>query len=114
MEPIQPQWVAILMALMTGVGALIPKLKEWFSLKRKEDQEGAAFLLTNYKETIILQDAKIQKMEQKLVEVQQKVIDIQNANVATLLENMKIRNRFKFSLWRTQNFGPRSQTLNGG
>jgi hypothetical protein len=95
MNAIEPGWVAILMAIMTGVGALIPKMKEFFSQKRKEEQEGAAFLLTSYKETILLQDEKLQKMELKLVEVQQKVVDIQVANVATLMENIKMKEQIQ-------------------
>ena len=94
-QGIQPGWVAILMMIMTGIGALIPKLKEMMSAKRKEDQEGAAFLLSSYKETILQQDTKMQRLEQKLVEVQQKVVDIQTANVATLMENITMREQIK-------------------
>ena len=95
MNAIEPGWVAILMALMTGIGAFLPKIQEIFSKKKKEDQEGAAFLLSSYKETILLQDSKILTMGQKLVEVQQKVIDIQTANVLTLAENLQMKEQIK-------------------
>ncbi len=102
MNAIEPGWVAILMALMTGIGAFLPKMQEWFSKKKKEDQEGAAFLLSNYRETILVQDKKIVEqdkkmvdMGQKLVEVQQKVVDIQLANVLTLTENMAMKKQIE-------------------
>jgi hypothetical protein len=95
MNAVEPGWVAILMMIMTAIGALIPKIQEWFSKKKKEDQEGAAFLLTSYKETILQQDAKLQKLEQKLVDVQQKVVDIQTANVTTLMENAKMKEQIQ-------------------
>lgn len=95
MNSIPPEWVAVLMAFMTGVGALIPKMKEFLTQKKKEDQEGVAFLLVSYKDTILLQDQKLQKLESRLVDVQQKVVDIQTANVATLMENMKMREQIQ-------------------
>ena len=100
MDPIQPNgvqpgWVVALMGIMTGVGLLIPKLQDWFSKKKKEDQEGLQLVVATYKETILLQDAKILTMGQKLVEVQQKVIDIQVANVATLAENLQMKEQIK-------------------
>ncbi len=95
MNPVEPGWVAILMMVMTGIGALIPKMQEWLSKKKKEDLEGAAFLLSNYKETIVIQDKKLIEMGQKLVDVQQKVVDIQTANVATLMENMTMKKQIE-------------------
>ncbi len=95
MQSVEPGWVAVLMMVMTGLGALIPKLKDMWSTKKKEDQEGAAFLLSNYKETILMQDKKLVEMGQKLVEVQQKVVDIQVANVATLMENMAMKKQIE-------------------
>ena len=95
MEPISTEWVAVLMAISAAIGPIITKIKESVTQKKKEDQEGAAFLLTSYKETILQQDAKMQKLESKLVEVQQKVVDIQTANVATLMENMKMKEQIQ-------------------
>ena len=95
MEPIQPQWVAILMALMTAIGAFLPKVKEFFTAKRKEEQEGAAFLIANYKDTILHQDEKLQKMESKLLEVQQQVVTIQTASIERIMENMKMKEQIK-------------------
>jgi len=95
MNAIEPGWVAILMALMAGVGAFLPKIQEIFSKKKKEDQEGLQLVITTYKETILLQDSKILTMGQKLVEVQQKVIDIQTANVLTLAENLQMKEQIK-------------------
>jgi len=95
MEPISTEWVAVLMAISAAIGPIITKIKEALSQKKKEDQEGAAFLLTSYKETILQQDAKMQRLETKLVEVQQKVVDIQTANVATLMENITMKEQLK-------------------
>lgn len=95
MNQISTEWVAVLMAISAAIGPLISKIKEAFTQKKKEDQEGAAFLLATYKDALIQQDVKMQKMEQKLVEVQQKVVDIQTANVATLMENMKMKEQIQ-------------------
>jgi hypothetical protein len=95
MEPISTEWVAVLMAISAAIVPIITKIKEALSQKKKEDQEGAAFLLTSYKETILQQDSKMQRLELKLVEVQQKVVDIQTANVATLMENMKMKEQIQ-------------------
>src|SRR3954465_10942012 len=95
MNPIEPGWVAVLIAIGTGLGTFLPKIQDIFSKKKKEDQEGLQLVITTYKETILLQDSKILTMGQKLVEVQQKVIDIQVANVATIAENLQMREQIK-------------------
>lgn len=95
MNPIEPGWVALCMAISAAIVPLMAKIKEIFTQKKKEDQEGAAFLLTNYRETILMQDKKIVEMGQKLVDVQQKVVDIQTANVLTLTENMAMKKQIE-------------------
>lgn len=91
MNPIEPGWVGILMAVMTAIGVFLPKLQAWMFDKKKQDQSDTAFIIANYKDTVNSQQDKLLKMEGKLVELQQKIVDIQTANVTTIMENMTMK-----------------------
>lgn len=95
MNPVEPQWVVLLMGLMTAVGAIVPKLKEWFFERKKQQLDDLTFILNNYKGIIEIQDQKFKVVEAKLSETLQKLVDVQTACVSTTIENLKMKEQIK-------------------
>jgi regulator of replication initiation timing len=102
MEPVHPVWVGVLMTIMTGLGALLPKITDWFSNKNKadrekklQDQADIDFIIKNYRQLSADQIEKGNKLESKLLEVQQRILDMQTAHIATLTENVSMKQQIQ-------------------
>lgn len=93
MEHIHPVWVGVLMTIMTGVGAFLPKIREWIKGKKEEKQSDIDFIIKNYRQRDQDQTDKLAKLESKLLEVQQRVLDMQTSHIATLTENMSMKQK---------------------
>lgn len=100
MEPVHPVWVGVLMTIMTGLGALLPKITDWFSNKSKverekkvQDQSDIDFIIKNYRQQSADQIEKSNRLEQKLLDVQQHILDMQTAHIATLTENVTMKQK---------------------
>jgi len=95
MEPIHPVWVGVLMTVMTGLGALLPKISEWVTNRKKDktvqSQSDIDFIVKNYRQLSQDQIDKSNKLESKLLEVQQRILDMQTAHIATLMENVNMK-----------------------
>jgi hypothetical protein len=88
MEHVHPVWVGVLMTIMTGVGAMLPKIREWLKGKKEQEQSEIDFIIKNYRQRDLDQTDKLAKLEAKLLEVQQRVLDMQTAHITTLTENV--------------------------
>src|SRR6185295_17516343 len=95
MPPVEPVWVGVAMTIGGIIGNFIPKLSSFFTDRKKENQDDIDFIIRNYKGMVETQDQKNRTLETNLVEVQQKLVDIQQANVHTLLENIKMKDQIQ-------------------
>ena len=91
MDNIHPVWVGILMTIMTGVGALLPHIRTWLKGKQEYQQSDIDFIIKNYRQRDQDQTDKLAKFESKLLEVQQRVFDMQTSHLATLSENVAMK-----------------------
>ncbi len=90
------QWIVLILIPVAGaVGAFIPKISEWISGRKKDQQADTAFVISNYKELVASQSDKMAKMETKLLDMQQKLIDMQTAHVQTLIENVTMKGQIQ-------------------
>lgn len=95
MQPVEVHWVAIITAIGTTVGAFLPRLSEWFSSRKKDEQSDVGFVITNLKDLTNTQADKLTKMETRLLDMQQKLIDMQTAHVQTLVENVTMKGQIQ-------------------
>ena len=93
MEHVHPIWVGILMTIMTGVGALIPRITEWLKGKKEQNQSDIDFIVKNYRQLSLDQIDKGNRLEAKLLEIQQRVLDMQTAHIVTLTENVSMKQK---------------------